>query len=142
MKSLVSKTIILLTLLLLLAFTAVSQAPPPCKCSCSGGTTSCSAGQWACCICENNVCSGRCINAKKTDDLAASVLSEITGENLTEMELKEDPKKYSDILKRLLQSGVNGNYTISYGDREVNFGFTNGTVRILEQRQKQLENSR
>lgn len=144
MKSLVNNTVILLAALLFLLCPAKAQnQPPPCKCSCSG-QIQCASGQWAYCECEKNKCSGECRNVKKSaGDLPASVLSVITGEEITSKQLREERERFAEILRRLLSNkNKDGVYTISSNGREIHFGFTDAVVRLLEAAQRDLENSR
>lgn len=114
---------------------AAQERPTPCECRPCGGRFVCPRGTIGWCGCRGTGCDGGCLR-KEADrhELAASVLSIIMDEEVTSSSLKEDPARFSRILRELLgEEYEGGTLRVRYKNRELGFVLTTPEVLKLQQ---------
>jgi hypothetical protein len=104
-------SLLLILCLMPLPFTPEGRVRCTCRPSPPGGVTTCQPGQTAICGGRKGVCQGSCISPSaqlQPLQYSAALLSAVTGKNVTEPELKKDPKASKKALEDMLKLGEQG----------------------------------
>jgi hypothetical protein len=137
MRLFATKLLLMLIVMLFFSILAAAQAPP-CKCMPDppGGEVYCEVTQYGTCGLDSQ---GRCIAKCKPipndrADIAAWVITAITGKAVTRAQFLEERERYVPILTDLLNNKTaNGSFNIVYEGRSLGFSLPTEAESLLKQ---------
>jgi hypothetical protein len=141
MKLFATKWLLILITILFLPASAMAQVPP-CKCTPDppGGEVYCEVDQFGSCALDPlGRCKARCQPIPNDRaQIAAWVITEITGESVDADQFRRERERYSGIITTLLNSRTGaGSYKINYEGRDVSFSLPSKAASLLKQATKE-----